>query len=121
VVLIEAWKTVVLRRYAQFTGRAGRAEYWWFVLANLIVVVVLGALSRASVLFEIIYLLYALAVLIPGIAVAVRRLHDTNRTGWWLLIWLVPLVGFIILIVFLATDGDRAPNRYGPTAPALTA
>ena len=72
-------------------------------------------------MFEIIYLLYALALLIPGIAVAIRRLHDTNRTGWWLLIWLVPLVGFIILIVLLAIDGDHAPNRYGPSAPALAA
>ena len=119
MVLIEAWKTVVLERYAQFQGRAGRAEYWWFVLANFIVVLVLNVLGRASTLFSIVSAIYGLALLIPGIAVAIRRLHDTNRSGWWILIGLIPLVGFIILIVFLATEGDRTQNQYGPLPPPL--
>jgi uncharacterized membrane protein YhaH (DUF805 family) len=63
----------------------------------------------------VVYVIYALAVLIPGLAVAVRRLHDTDRTGWWILIGLIPIVGFIVLIVFLATDGTPGPNRYGPS------
>src|SRR5436190_10537389 len=71
--LVNWWKVVVLQRYAQFMGRASRAEYWWFFLANLIVLAVLGVLSRASTVFAILYLVYGLAVLIPGIAVAVRR------------------------------------------------
>ena len=119
--LIEAWKLVVLQRFAQFDGRAGRAEYWWFVLANFIVLAVLGALSRASVLFLIIYTLYALAVVIPSIAVGIRRLHDTNRSGWWLLIAFIPLIGTIILIVFFATAGDPGGNRHGPPPPPLPA
>ena len=105
MVLIEAWKTVVLERYAQFQGRAGRAEYWWFVLANFIVVLVLNVLARASTLFSIASLVYSLALLIRGIAVAIRRLHDTNRSGWWILIGLIPLVGFI--------DPDRVPGDRG--------
>ena len=119
--LIEAWKAVVLQRFAQFSGRAGRAEYWWFVLANFIVMVVLGALSRASVLFLILYSVYALFVLIPSIAVGIRRLHDTNRSGWWLLIALIPLIGSIILIVFFVIAGDPGSNRYGPPPPPLPA
>ena len=124
MLLVNWWKVVVLQRYAQFVGRASRAEYWWFFLANLIVLAVLGILSRVSTVFAILYVIYGLAVLIPGIAVAVRRLHDTNRSGWWLLLWFIPIVGFIIVIVFLATQGDPAPNRYGvppPNAPPLSA
>jgi uncharacterized membrane protein YhaH (DUF805 family) len=113
MILVQAWKLVVLERFALFDGRAGRAEYWWFFLANLIVGVVLNLLGRASTLFVIVGLLYSLALLIPGLAVAMRRLHDTGRSGWWLLIGLVPCIGLIVLIVFFATEGDRGPNQYG--------
>jgi uncharacterized membrane protein YhaH (DUF805 family) len=117
--IVQYWKLVVLERYAQFDGRATRAEFWWYTLANIIISVVLNVLGRATVLFAIIGALYALAVLIPGIAVGMRRLHDTGRSGWWLLIGLVPCVGFIVLIVFFATEGDRGPNQYGPPPMAL--
>jgi uncharacterized membrane protein YhaH (DUF805 family) len=111
--LVGYWKQVVLERYAQFTGRARRAEYWWFSLATLIVGVVLSVLGAVSSIFLILYYVYALAVLIPSLAVGVRRLHDTDRSGWWLLIALIPLIGAIVLIVFLATDSTRGTNQYG--------
>src|SRR4051794_30423180 len=117
MVLLEAWKVVVTERYMQFDGRAGRAEFWWYFLAGAIIGVVLSVLAQASTVFVVIQAIYGLAVLIPGLAVGVRRLHDTNRSGWWLLIGLIPLVGFIILIVFFATASDPRPNRYGVTAP----
>jgi uncharacterized membrane protein YhaH (DUF805 family) len=111
--LVGYWKQVVLERYAQFTGRARRAEYWWFALSSAIVGIVLSILGAASSIFLILYYVYALAVLVPSIAVGIRRLHDTDRSGWWLLIALVPFVGVIVLIVFLATDSTRGTNQYG--------
>ena len=114
-MLINAFKLVVQERYAQFEGRSGRAEYWWFVLANFLISIVLNGLGRAMTLFAIVGFFVSLALIIPGLAVAVRRLHDTDRSGWWLLIVLVPLVGWIILIVFLATDSTPGPNDYGVT------
>jgi uncharacterized membrane protein YhaH (DUF805 family) len=115
--LVNWWKVVVLERYAQFTGRAGRAEFWWFFLANLIISVVLSLLGRASVIFAIISLIYSLAVLVPSIAVGVRRLHDTDKSGWWILIGLIPLVGFIVLLVLFVMEGTPGSNRYGPPPP----
>jgi uncharacterized membrane protein YhaH (DUF805 family) len=111
--LVSYWKRVVLERYAQFTGRARRAEFWWYFLANFIISVVLNILIAVSSIFGVLTLIYGLAVLIPGLAVAVRRLHDTDRSGWWLLIGLIPIVGIIVLIVFWATDGSPSPNQYG--------
>jgi uncharacterized membrane protein YhaH (DUF805 family) len=111
--LVDYWKLVVIERYAQFDGRARRAEYWWFWLANLIVFAILLALAAASSFFYILYAIYALGVIIPNIAVGIRRLHDTDRSGWWLLLPLIPFVGFIILLVFLLQDGTRGLNQYG--------
>jgi uncharacterized membrane protein YhaH (DUF805 family) len=108
------WYLAVLKNYAGFSGRARRAEYWMFFLINLIIVVVLEILGSFAKLFLIIAGIYGLAVLIPSIAVAVRRLHDTGRSGWWVLISLIPFIGTIILIVFLATEGQRSDNQYGP-------
>ena len=121
MVLVEAWKRVVVERFAVFSGRAGRAEFWWFILATFIVSLVLGLLSRASVMFLVLYVVYGLAVLIPYLAVSIRRLHDTGRTGWWLLIGLVPVAGVVILVIFYATDGEPGPNTYGPPAAPLPA
>jgi uncharacterized membrane protein YhaH (DUF805 family) len=104
----------VLTQYATFTGRARRSEYWWFGLFNL------GLALIASVIDAVIGLglfqwVVTLGLFLPSLAVGVRRLHDTNRSGWWLLIGLVPLVGFIVLIVFFCTDSERGPNKYGPS------
>ncbi len=103
-----------LAQYATFTGRARRSEYWWFALFNLglsMVAAVLDAVLGAPLTQWIV----ALGLLVPSLAVAVRRLHDIGRSGWWLLITLVPLAGAVILIVFLCTDGERGANRWGPS------
>jgi uncharacterized membrane protein YhaH (DUF805 family) len=114
-----SWYIKVLKNYAVFSGRARRKEYWMFVLFNLIfywalflIEKIVGISPGSS--YSILATIYSLAVLVPGLAVAVRRLHDTNRNGWWLLIALVPIVGAIILLVFLATDGQPGENQYGP-------
>jgi len=101
------WFLGPLRKYTDFTGRAGRKEYWLFIVWHLAFIIVLGALSNA------LYLLYALGTLVPSIAVGIRRLHDTNRSGWWLLVTFVPFVGFIVMIVFLASAGTTGGNDYG--------
>ena len=107
------WYTGALKKYLDFSGRAQRMEYWMFTLINFLIM--LGALDRRrGHRTGIPPPLYALAVFIPSIAVAVRRLHDTSRSGWWLLISLVPLVGFIVLIVFFVQDSQPGANEYGP-------
>jgi|SRR5690625_3294 len=113
------WYLEVLKKYAVFSGRARRKEYWFFFLFNLIITFVLGFIDGFAGTFSVdagIGLLggiYALAVLLPGIAVSVRRLHDTERSGWWLLISLVPIIGFIVLLVFMVQDSTPGENRYG--------
>jgi uncharacterized membrane protein YhaH (DUF805 family) len=89
---------VCLSKYADFNGRASRPEYWWFVLF-----IFLGSLA-ASVVSPILAALFSIGTLLPSLAAATRRLHDTNRSGWWQLILLIPLIGFIVLIVFLAQE-----------------
>jgi uncharacterized membrane protein YhaH (DUF805 family) len=116
------WYLAVLKNYAGFSGRARRTEYWMFFLFNVIIDIVLNVITLAIQQVSILGTIYGLAVLIPGLAVGVRRLHDTGRSGWWLLIGLVPLIGAIVLIVFMATDGEPGDNAYGPNpkfAPAL--
>ncbi|HOC42503.1 MAG TPA: DUF805 domain-containing protein [Thermoanaerobaculales bacterium] len=123
------WYLAVLKKYAEFKGRARRREYWNFVLFNIIISIVLMIVDRmvgtfsAERGFGVLGGLYALAVLIPGIAVGVRRLHDTNRSGWWLLIGLIPCIGLIVLIIFTVQDSQAGDNQYGPnpkTAPIPT-
>ncbi|MFJ8860946.1 DUF805 domain-containing protein [Streptomyces sp. NPDC102451] len=106
------WYLAVLKNYAGFSGRARRKEYWMFALFNFIAAVVLGAIGLA-IDSQVPYYIYLLAVLIPSLAVAVRRLHDTGRSGWWILIAFVPLVGGIILLVFLCLEGAHEANEYG--------
>lgn len=107
------WYLEVLKKYAVFSGRARRKEYWMFVLFNLIISLVLGFVEGLVGGPGIIGTIYGLAVLIPGIAVSVRRLHDTNRSGWWLLIAFVPLVGVIMLLIFMAADSTPGDNQFG--------
>lgn len=107
------WYIGVLKKYAVFQGRARRQEFWMFTLINFIISLILSSIDYmlgTGVLGGI----YALAVLIPTIAVTVRRLHDTGRSGWWILIFLVPVVGFIILLVFMVLDSQPGDNEYGP-------
>lgn len=111
--IINNWKLVVMERYVKFDGRAGRAEYWWFTLANIIAAAILFGLGSASNIFFILYVIYAFALILPSIAVGIRRLHDTNKTGWLMLVPLIPLVGWIILLVFMIQAGDEEANQYG--------
>ena len=106
-----------LSRYTQFTGRLGVGGYWRFVAVNVVITLVLNILGQASSLFVIIGLIYGLAVIIPGLAAGVRRLHDTGRSGWSILIALIPIVGWIILILWMVKPGDIGDNAYG--APVL--
>lgn len=113
------WYLEVLKKYAVFSGRARRKEYWMFVLFNLIFAIaamiidnVLG-LAIKDVGYGPFYILYSLATLIPGLAVSVRRLHDIGKSGWYLLMGLIPCVGGIILLVFMATEGDGGENEFG--------
>jgi uncharacterized membrane protein YhaH (DUF805 family) len=112
------WYTDVIKQYAVFDGRAGRPEYWWFFLINAVISLILDVVFRGST-GQVLGAIYTLAVLLPSIGVGIRRLHDTNRTGWWLLVSLIPLVGWIWIIVLLALAGDDGPNRYGPPPGTL--
>jgi uncharacterized membrane protein YhaH (DUF805 family) len=114
------WYMEVLSKYAVFSGRARRTEYWMFLLVSIIVAVVLSFID-AMVTGGILGLVYGLGIIIPSIAVAVRRMHDTNRSGWWVLISLVPLVGVLILIYFLVLDSQPGTNEYGPNPKAIPA
>lgn len=112
----------VLKKYAVFSGRSRRAEYWYFVLFNFIIMIVLGVIgAMAGNKFNFLGGVYGLAVLIPGIAVAVRRLHDTGKSGWMLLIALIPLIGPIWLLVLMATDSTPGDNKYGQNPKGITA
>ncbi len=102
--------TVCFRKYADFNGRATRPEYWWFFLFLFVASV---AISYVSSTLSIVF---TLATFVPAIAAATRRLHDTNRSGWWQLIGLVPLIGIIVLIVFLAQDSKADPASQGAAA-----
>lgn len=106
----------VFRKYATFTGRADRSEYWWFALANFVIGVVLGTLYSLSgvAIFNWVDMLYGLFALIPSLAVCVRRLHDVNKCGWWIFISLIPLIGWIWIIWLLATPSYPETNQYGP-------
>jgi uncharacterized membrane protein YhaH (DUF805 family) len=118
--MIEAVKAV-FSKYATFEGRARRSEYWWFVLFNLIVSIILtvvlgggrgmgeGGMMGGGLLANI----WSLAMLLPSLAVGARRLHDIDRTGWWQLIWFIPVIGWIVLIVFFASRGTAGTNRFG--------
>ncbi|SNS46807.1 Uncharacterized membrane protein YhaH, DUF805 family [Sphingomonas laterariae] len=129
------WMLLPLKRYAQFSGRSRRKEYWMFVLLVFIIYVIamfldsmlgFGTTSRyadlsdtsAAVGFNsqggILTAIAMLALFLPSLAVGVRRLHDTDRSGWWILIGLVPIIGTIVLLVFYCTDGTKGPNRFGP-------
>jgi uncharacterized membrane protein YhaH (DUF805 family) len=116
-----SWYLEAIKKYAVFSGRSRREEYWYFVLFNIIVAIVLGwidallgtrgSYAGAGLLSGI----YSLAVIIPSLAVTVRRLHDIGRTGWWILIGLVPLIGAIVLLVFALVDSTPGDNRYART------
>ena len=119
------WYMQVLKKYADFSGRARRKEYWFFVLWYLIITIILAIIDAVLGLrignAGVLQSLYALALLIPSLAVGARRLHDIGRTGWWLLIGLIPVIGWIVLLVFFFTDSQPGNNEYGPSPKAAGA
>jgi uncharacterized membrane protein YhaH (DUF805 family) len=99
--------------YVNFSGRACRSEYWYWILFIIIADIVAGIIDY-GIGTQVVTGLFGLATLLPNLAVAIRRLHDLDRTGWWIFIGLIPLVGWIILIIWYCTRGTAGPNRFGP-------
>ena len=123
------WMLMPLKRYADFSGRSRRKEYWMFTLGSVIVSVILYGIIGASIGLGnpedtgslalmsgagIILLVFAVAIFIPSLAVQVRRFHDQDKSGWFILLNLVPYVGWIVVLVMMCIDGTRGPNRFGP-------
>jgi len=114
------WYLVALKKYAVFAGRARRKEFWVFVLVNTLIAVALAMIDMYTGTFDeevglgLLSGLYALAMIVPSIAVTVRRLHDTDRSGWWYLLVCVPLIGGLVILVFMLLDGTPGTNRFGP-------
>ena len=114
---VEALKICLTEKFCNFVGRARRSEFWWFALANSVVSYLVnligGLISPTTGL--VLACIVMLALLLPGLGVSVRRLHDIGKSGWMLLLALIPVVGAIILLVWFAKDGDPKPNQFGPS------
>ncbi len=115
MTMLESIKTC-FGKYAQFSGRAQRSEYWWFVLFNLLMTFLLKIVDGAlfGTVEAGVSTIYGLAVLLPSIAVAVRRLHDINYTGWFTFLFFIPIVGLILVLLWMTREGTEGPNKYGP-------
>lgn len=117
------WYFAVVGKYATFAGRARRKEYWMFALVNFVICVALAIAGmvmlvksqNSALIMDAVFGVYLLLILLPSLAVTVRRLHDTGRSGWWFWIQLVPFVGPIVLFVFTVLDGTPGTNAYGPS------
>lgn len=114
------WFIAALKKYATFSGRAQRAEYWYFVLFNMLFLMGLTISDGIAGTFSaeagigLLSGIYSLGILSPSVAVGVRRLHDTGRSGWWLLIGIIPIIGGIVLLIFFVQDSAPGENSYGP-------
>jgi uncharacterized membrane protein YhaH (DUF805 family) len=123
--MIKWYKKVVFDNYANFNGRARRSEYWYFALMNIIILIVAAVLDNllgttfGILPYGYLYLVVALAVFIPGLAVSVRRLHDVGKSGWFYFIVLIPLVGAVWLLVLFFTEGNQGENQYGSDPKAV--
>ncbi|PCC99642.1 DUF805 domain-containing protein [Halopseudomonas pelagia] len=121
------WYLEVLRKYAVFSGRARRKEYWFFTLFNLLAMLVLSFIDGMIGMYSleagvgVLSGIYALGILIPSLAVTVRRLHDTSRTGWWILLAFIPLIGAVVLLIFTVLDSTPGSNKYGPDPKGMDA
>ena len=117
------WFLKVVGNYAGFSGRARRREYWMFVLFYIIFAIAIAVVERAVGLGSatgggVLSLVYSLGLLIPSLAVTFRRLHDTGRSGWWILLNFLPILGWLVFLFFMAQDGTPGENRYGPSPKA---
>lgn len=128
--MLDYWKHALTKNYANFNGRARRSEYWYFTLMNIIILVglqiliAIGAAATQSAIVAMIlgavYLIYALGTLVPSLAVGVRRLHDTGKSGWFFFIAFIPIIGSIWLLVLFCTEGESGENAYGPDPKTQT-
>lgn len=116
--LLAIIKSVILKNYVNFQGRSTREEFWWFFLCNFIVSLFLGILGSAGPTLQSIW---SLAIMLPQLGLGARRLHDIDKSGWLMLLSLIPVVGWIILIVWWAKPGDMTDNQYGPVPQTPTA
>lgn len=114
------WYLKPFKQYIDFEGRARRKEYWVFTVGNILVSILLGGGGVFGYGSDILSGLFSLFILIPGLAVAVRRLHDTGRSGFWLFILLIPLIGLFVIIYFLVSDSESGSNAYGPNPKAFS-
>lgn len=115
VTFSEAVRNALTVNYCNFSGRASRSEFWWFALFTFILSCIVSlAFFWSDTLEYIVTGIINILLLLPGVGLSVRRLHDTNRSGWWVLINLVPVVGWIIFVFFAVTDSQPVPNQYGP-------
>ena len=108
----------IRNKYATFDGRARRSEYWMFFLFYFLIALAIGFVEAFIHLGGILSILFVLGMLVPSLAVTVRRLHDTTRSGWWILIALIPAIGTIILLIFMVLDSTPGDNEYGPNPKA---
>ncbi len=113
------WYLEVLKKYAVFSGRARRQEYWYFALFNMIISIIIAVIDAVAGTYNpetgmgMLGIIYAIALLIPTLAVTFRRLHDTGHSAWWLLIGIIPLIGAIVILVFMIQDSHEEENEYG--------
>ena len=108
-----------LKKYAVFSGRARRKEYWMFFLLYFIAMIVANVIDVAAMTMGAVTLIVSLGLFIPSLAVSIRRLHDINKSGWWMLIAFIPLVGAIVLLVFFCKDGTNGSNPFGDDPKSL--
>ncbi|MBS3965533.1 MAG: DUF805 domain-containing protein [Methylomonas sp.] len=107
------------KKYAVFKGRATRREYWYFTLFNILAVGVFGLIDQLMGTFNFdagygpLSAIYTLAMILPGLGVSIRRLHDTGRSGWWFMITIIPIIGLLVFLYFALLDSDPNPNEYG--------
>ena len=113
------WYLGCWKKFAEFSGRARRQEFWMFTLFNFLAGVVLSIIDGILGTNGGLQGIYSLAALIPGFAVTARRLHDTDRSGWWQLLWFIPIIGWIIMLVFLCSDSKPGENRFGANPKGL--
>jgi uncharacterized membrane protein YhaH (DUF805 family) len=119
------WYLAVLKKYLEFGGRASRTEFWMFALFNFIVSMVLAVIdnvigTKTAQGIGILGAIYGLGVLLPYLGVGARRLHDTGRSGWWLLLLLIPFIGWVVLLIFYVLESQAGENQYGPSPHPAT-
>jgi len=115
------WYLKVLKQYADFSGRARRKEYWMFQLFDVIFIIVAMIFAIKGTGYGPLFVLYVIATRIPALAVTVRRLHDVGKSGWMLLIVLIPFLGWIWLLVLMVTDSQKGTNKWGQNPKEMTA